>query len=78
MRKIVLLGLLIAAALAGGYILTRPTAVKPTAEPKPAVSGVYADDWMAQCGSQSGADQERCTARLDAAYGRSVGAPAGK
>ena len=82
MRKLLLLAALIAAAMAGAYVLSRPTpekpATTPVAEPALKTSGVYADDWLALCGAQHGAEQERCTARLDAAYGRSVGAPAGK
>lgn len=45
------------------------------ADPKPAVSGNYSDDWMKLCGPIGGAAQKDCTTRLDAAYGRVEGAP---
>jgi hypothetical protein len=45
------------------------------AAPAMATTGVYADDWAAQCGPIQGAAQAECTARLDAAYGRRAGEP---
>lgn len=70
MNKLVLLAALVAVTLAGGYALLRPAAEKPLG-----FTGVYADDWASNCGALKGGEQSRCTARLDAAYGRSAGAP---
>lgn len=73
--RLLLLALLIAATLGAAYVFLRPPpdrALKTT--------GVYADDWIANCGPLQGAAQAKCTARLDAAYGRAAGAavPAGR
>lgn len=68
MRKLLLLALLIAATLAGAYVLTRPAPDKALS-----TTGVYADDWTANCGPLQGQAQAKCTARLDSAYGRAAG-----
>ncbi|MCR6628723.1 MAG: hypothetical protein NVV74_00925 [Magnetospirillum sp.] len=70
MNKILLLVLLIAATLGGFYALSRPAPEKALR-----TNGVYADDWQTNCGPLQGAAQSKCTARLDAAYGRSANAP---
>ncbi len=70
MRKPLLLALLIAATVAAAYVALRPPSEKALS-----TTGVYADDWMANCGPLQGADQARCTKRLDAAYGRAAGSP---
>lgn len=83
MKKIILLiVLVIAVALVAREVL-RPA---PVSQPQPATTtqapqaglkttGVYADDWAANCGPLQGPAQSQCTARLDAAYGRTSGAP---
>ncbi|HLO77287.1 MAG TPA: hypothetical protein VK196_12605 [Magnetospirillum sp.] len=70
MKKPVLLALLIGATVAGAYVLLRPAPDKAMA-----FTGTYADDWTANCGKLQGAAQSKCTARLDAAYGRAAGSP---
>lgn len=76
MNKLVLgfaLGLAVAAA---AWFLLHDR--KPAAEagaPAPKVTGVYADDWQANCGPLAGAAQAECTTRLDRQYGRTAGAP---
>lgn len=83
MKKL-LLPLLVLAAIAAGFLLLRhspaPTDRQPAAgtEPAPKTTGVYADDWASQCGPLQGAEQARCTDRLDIAYGRKAGVPVGK
>lgn len=78
MHKWLLLIVLIVATVAGAYWLTRPVPSSETQKKAPEISGVYADDWMAQCGALGGDAQEKCTRLLDAAYGRTAGAPIGK
>lgn len=70
MHHKLLLALLIAATLAGAALVLRPAPDKALS-----TSGIYADDWVASCGKLQGAEQARCTARLDSAYGRAAGAP---
>jgi hypothetical protein len=62
-----------------------PAAAAPT-EPKPAPkpaekitpSGNYADDWMKHCAPLGKAQQDDCTKRLEAAYGKTDDAPVPK
>lgn len=70
MKKPLLLAALIITTLAGAYVLLRPA-------PERALSttGIYADDWIANCGKLQGATQAKCTARLNSAYGRAAGSP---
>lgn len=68
--RLLLLAVLIAATLAAAYGFLRPPPDKALK-----LSGVYADDWVANCGPLDGAAQAKCTARLDSAYGRAAGAP---
>lgn len=75
--RLLLLAALVVATVVGAYVLTRPAPRPAAGKPVP-ISGVYADDWMATCGPLQGAEQERCTARLDAAYGRAANQPTGK
>lgn len=70
MNSKLLLVLLLAATLGAAYLLLRPAPEKPMA-----FTGIYADDWTKNCGPLQGAEQSRCTTRLDAAYGRAAGAP---
>lgn len=70
MNRKLLLALLVAATIGGAYILLRPAPDKALS-----TSGIYADDWMANCGKLQGAAQAACTARLDSAYGRAAGSP---
>lgn len=71
--RLLLLAVLIAATLAAATAFLRPTPDKALK-----LTGVYADDWVANCGPLQGADQTKCTARLDSAYGRAAGAPVPK
>lgn len=68
MNKPLLLTLLTAATIAAAYTLLRPAPDKALR-----TSGVYADDWIANCGALQGSAQGKCTARLDSAYGRAAG-----
>lgn len=70
MNKPLLLALLFAATITAALVLLRPVPDKSLR-----TSGVYADDWIANCGSLQGRAQAKCTARLDAAYGRAAGNP---
>ncbi|HTH16592.1 MAG TPA: hypothetical protein VL974_08065 [Magnetospirillum sp.] len=81
-----LLPLLLVAALAAGALMLRqgnhpgpatPQAAAPTEAPLK-TTGVYADDWVNLCGPLQGAEQAKCTEKLDAAYGRKAGVPVGK
>lgn len=69
-KKLLLLALLIAATVGGALVLLRPAPDKALS-----TTGVYADDWVANCGPLQGSAQAKCTARLDSAYGRLAGAP---
>lgn len=69
-RKLLLLVLLIAASVGAAVLLLRPAPDKALS-----TTGVYADDWLANCGSLQGPAQAKCTARLDDAYGRAAGSP---
>ncbi|MTJ84007.1 MAG: hypothetical protein F8N37_23725 [Telmatospirillum sp.] len=51
------------------------TPAAPSAAGKMETTGNYSGDWMKLCGPLGGKDQENCTARLDAAYGKSDAAP---
>lgn len=68
--RLLLLALLIAATLGAAYTFLRPPPDKALK-----TSGIYADDWVANCAALQGPAQAKCTARLDAAYGRAAGAP---
>ncbi|MGE5515148.1 MAG: hypothetical protein ACM31D_04935 [Bacteroidota bacterium] len=70
MNRTLLLAVLIVATVAGAALLLRPTADKALS-----TTGVYADDWLANCGPLQGAAQAKCTTRLDSAYGRAAGSP---
>ncbi|MGE5477716.1 MAG: hypothetical protein ACM3Q1_13740 [Bacteroidales bacterium] len=70
MNKKLLLALLIAATLGAAWLMLRPAPDKALS-----TTGVYADDWVANCGKLQGPDQAKCTARLDSAYGRAAGNP---
>lgn len=70
MRQKLLLALLTAATLAAATYALRPSPDRALS-----TTGIYADDWLANCGKLQGADQARCTQRLDDAYGRAAGAP---
>lgn len=70
MNRKLLLVLLIAITIGAAAWLLRPAPDKALS-----TTGIYADDWLANCGKQQGAAQAQCTARLDAAYGRAAGSP---
>jgi|GEM_PF-3355867 len=68
----------VAAALAWHhYRGTSSLAASPASLPPP-LTGVYADDWQASCGKETGAAQESCTARLNTRYGRAEDVPVPK
>lgn len=69
-RKLLLLVLLVAITIAAAALLLRPAPDKALS-----TTGVYADDWLANCGPLQGAAQAKCTTRLDDAYGRAAGSP---
>ena len=68
--RLLLLALLIAATLGAAYVFLRPPPDKALK-----MTGVYADDWIANCAPLQGPAQAKCTTRLDSAYGRAAGAP---
>lgn len=68
--KLILLAVLVAASAAAALALLRPAGEKALS-----TTGIYADDWMANCGPLQGPAQAKCTSRLDSAYGRLVGSP---
>lgn len=84
MKRIALrlvLALLLVAAVAAAlawhhYQGTSSLAASPSLPPP--LTGVYADDWQASCGKETGPAQEKCTARLNARYGRAEDVPVPK
>jgi|APHig6443717497_1056834.scaffolds.fasta_scaffold00047_22 hypothetical protein len=66
---------LLLAALIAATIAIAAYALRPAPDKALSTTGIYADDWLANCGKLQGPDQARCTQRLDSAYGRVAGAP---
>ncbi|MDA8231346.1 MAG: hypothetical protein M0006_08405 [Magnetospirillum sp.] len=52
-----------------------PTSPATTSPNKLNITGVYSDDWLANCAPLSGAAQDSCTAALNAHYGKADAAP---
>jgi hypothetical protein len=77
-RVIAIVAAVVAAAvaywlLAGPKPAPAPAAPQAKAELK--TTGIYADDWQADCAPLAGPAQAACTAALDAHYGKTDSAP---